>query len=347
MKTKTLSCCALLVAHLAGCATDTTQIQASYVSPYEYDDYTCTRLRAEAARITRKAKETGARIDATAAEDAVRAFVGLLLPTSWLLIEGNDPADTRRYAELKGQTNTIEEASIRNGCDIEFTTLAEGNLHMVAEKVRRLQRSAELGDTTAQFTLGSMYHNGAGVPEDAAEAVRWFRQAATQGHATAQLALGVSYALGEGVPQDKAEAARWLVQAAEQGLATAQVTLGLMYHNGEGVPRDAAEAVRWYRLAAIQGDAAAQNNLGVMYSRGEGVARDSTEAVQWYSRAAEQGYAYGQLNLGDMYEHGTGVERDFVQAHKWYNLAASGFQASEQDEREEAVRRRDRVASLL
>ena len=84
-----------------------------------------------------------------------------------------------------------------------------------------------------------------------------------------------------------------------------------------------------------------------MYVNGEGVPQNATEAVQWYRRAAEQGNANAQLNLGSMYEYGTGVERDFIQAQKWYNLAATGFQASEQDYRDEAMRSRDRVASVL
>ena len=186
MKTKSLSCCVLLAAYLAGCATDTTQIQASYVSPYEYDHYTCKRLRGEAARITRKVIETGARIDETAERDAVRTAIGMILPTSLLLIEGNDPADTRQYAELKGYMNAIQEASIRKGCDIEFKPLEEGEMHRFAAAVQRLRRAAELGDAEAQITLGSLYMEGEGVPKDEAEAIRWFRQAAKQGDATAQ-----------------------------------------------------------------------------------------------------------------------------------------------------------------
>ena len=311
MKAKTPSCCVLLVACLTGCATDTTQIQASYVSPYEYEEYTCTGLRGEAARITRRAREIGARIDETASSDAAAVAVGVILPTSLLFIEGNNPADARRYAELKGQMNAIEEASIRKGCDIEFNPPDEGNMHRVAAAVQRLRRAADQGDTEAQLTLGFLYMEGEGVPQDEAEAIRWFRIAANQGDATAQFNLGV------------------------------------MYHNGEGVPQDATEAVRWYRQAAEQGDAGAQNNLGVMYVNGEGVPQNATEAVQWYRRAAEQGNANAQLNLGSMYEYGTGVERDFIQAQKWYNLAATGFQASEQDYRDEAMRSRDRVASVL
>ena len=88
------------------------------------------------------------------------------------------------------------------------------------------------------------------------------RRLAEQGNAEAQFSLGLMYDNGEGVPENDAEAMRWYRLAAEQDDADAQVNLGVMYANGEGVPEDDAEAVRWFRLAAEQGYADAQNNLG-------------------------------------------------------------------------------------
>ena len=108
----------------------------------------------------------------------------------------------------------------------------------------------------AQFSLGVMYDNGEGVPQDNAEAVKWYRLAAEQGDADAQFNLGRMYDNGEGVPQDYAEAVKWYRLAAEQGDADAQFNLGLMYEKARVVPQDYAEAVKWYRLAAEQGDAA-------------------------------------------------------------------------------------------
>lgn len=67
---------------------------------------------------------------------------------------------------------------------------------------RRIPRLADLraraaaGETVAQTSLGFMYANGEGVPEDDAEAVRWFRLAAEQGHTDAQTGLGWQYVNG-------------------------------------------------------------------------------------------------------------------------------------------------------
>lgn len=121
---KKLCTCALLGLLITGCAQDTSQIRAAYVSPLEYQDHDCDMLRAEATRITRQARELGARVNETAETDDAQMAVGLILfwPTLFFL-EGEDTADTHQYAELKGRISAIEEASIRKKCGIEFRTI--------------------------------------------------------------------------------------------------------------------------------------------------------------------------------------------------------------------------------
>ena len=117
-------CCLLLGITLAGCAADTNQIRATYVSPRDYDDCTCDQLKDEAIRVTRQAREVGARVNETAETDDTQMAVGLILfwPTLFFL-EGEDTLDTQEYAELKGRSSAIEEASIRKQCGIEFRSL--------------------------------------------------------------------------------------------------------------------------------------------------------------------------------------------------------------------------------
>jgi uncharacterized protein len=152
---------------------------------------------------------------------------------------------------------------------------------------------AERGDAKSQSSVGFMYHNGFGVPQDFQEAAKWFRLSAEQGYAKAQSNLGSLYTYGEGLPQDFAEAARWYRLAAEQGFVPAQLNLGWKYDNGEGLPQDFAEAAKWYRLAAEQGDAVAQSILGDMYSNGEGIVQSDIAAYIWYHIAAANGNEHG------------------------------------------------------
>ena len=51
------------------------------------------------------------------------------------------------------------------------------------------RRAAELGNASAQNSLGRMFELGDGVPQDEANAIKWYRQAAEQGHPDAMAAL--------------------------------------------------------------------------------------------------------------------------------------------------------------
>jgi uncharacterized protein len=110
---------------------------------------------------------------------------------------------------------------------------------------------------------------------------------------------------------------------------------------------DYATALQLWRSRAEQGVALAQNNLGLMYYNGQGVPQDYGEAAKWYRLAAEQGNAEAQSNLGSMYYGGVGVPQDYVQAYMWVSLAASRFPTSAQEDREQAARHRDIVASKM
>ena len=90
------------------------------------------------------------------------------------------------------------------------------------------KKKAVAGDAAAQYSLGSKYYNGVGVPKDYAEAVKWFRK------------------------------------AAEQGLAFGQTSLGAMYGNGDGVPKDLVQAHVWWNIAGANGDKDAKKLLALV-----------------------------------------------------------------------------------
>ena len=112
-----------------------------------------------------------------------------------------------------------------------------------------------------QFSLGNMYDEGQGVPQDYEEKLKWYRLSAEQGDAEAQFDLGTMYYQGQGVPQDDKEAFKWYRLASDKGDADAQCSLGEMYYEGQGVSQDYAEAIKLWKLAAEQGNAGAQHHL--------------------------------------------------------------------------------------
>ena len=99
--------------------------------------------------------------------------------------------------------------------------------------------------------------------------------------------------------------------------------------------------------ASDAGVAFAQLNVGIMYYSGQGVPQDYGEAAKWYRLAAEQGNPTAQSNLGSMYYSGQGVPQDYVQAYMWVDLAASRFPPSAREDRDEAARNRNVVASKM
>ena len=77
----------------------------------------------------------------------------------------------------------------------------------------------------AQYEIGALYHQGAGVEKDVTRASRWYERSAEQGYLEAQYRLGNMYLMGEGVRQSDVEAAHWFEKAAQQGHADARDNL--------------------------------------------------------------------------------------------------------------------------
>jgi TPR repeat protein len=105
------------------------------------------------------------------------------------------------------------------------------------------------GSASEQFLMGYCWETN----KNYTEAFVWYRKAAEQGGADAQYTLGIMYANGKGVPQNDTEAIAWYRKAAEQGLAAAQYNLGIMYGNGQGVPQSHEKCYIWSSLASANG----------------------------------------------------------------------------------------------
>lgn len=152
--------------------------------------------------------------------------------------------------------------TLLHGADTDCLELIERDSpDFLAAGVRFLLTRAQAGDEVAQASLGWMYANGKGVPQDDVKALAWFHKAALQGEPTAQYALGCRYELGNGVAVDMKEAVRWYAASAEQGLGPAICNLADKYERGAGVERDMERAMTLYRRAAAAGVIAARERL--------------------------------------------------------------------------------------
>lgn len=129
--------------------------------------------------------------------------------------------------------------------------------------IRKLEASAEAGDTRAMYRLGKLCLAGDHVETDAATAVTWFRQAAEQGNAYAQYTLGKLYLQGREVPQDREEALRWLESSAAQGNVYAQYLIDRMDEQREPSIMLAATKLLHHASRIFREQAATTNPQGI------------------------------------------------------------------------------------
>ena len=102
---------------MSGCATKSTNISATYVSPNEYASYSCSTLENEMRDISQRVATITGQVDKKASDDAWQMGVGLVLfwPALFFL-EGGDGTLQSDYALLKGKYEAVSTQYNRKGC---------------------------------------------------------------------------------------------------------------------------------------------------------------------------------------------------------------------------------------
>lgn len=100
---------------LSGCATAPRNISASYVSPMQYNSYSCEQIQAEMLRVSSKIREVAGVQQSKANSDAWATGIGLVLfwPALFFLIGGDKKEELSR---LKGEYEALEQAAIQKNC---------------------------------------------------------------------------------------------------------------------------------------------------------------------------------------------------------------------------------------
>ena len=109
-----------LAAVLAGCASSASDIKPAYVSPLQYQQYSCQQIAAEAERVSQRAAEATGVQNSKASNDAVATGVALVLfwPAAFM-IKG-DGQSAAELARLKGEFDALERTSIEKNCGLKF-----------------------------------------------------------------------------------------------------------------------------------------------------------------------------------------------------------------------------------
>ncbi|HEX3624441.1 MAG TPA: hypothetical protein VH280_03345 [Verrucomicrobiae bacterium] len=155
-------------------------------------------------------------------------------------------------------------------------------------------------------------------------------RSAEGGNSAAQYECAILNFIGDVGPPDFEKGKQWLTEAASNGWNQAEFDLFKFYYNGvapaAGSPKfpiDRPEAIKWLRRAADHGNLQAQEYLGLMLVQGIGMDRGTWEGMKWLKEASEYGYAPAQNDLGYTFLRGDLGLPDRVQAAKWLELAQS------------------------
>lgn len=114
---KMLSAMAMILSATA-CAKSSDEISAQYVSPMQYNSYSCKQIEAEMQMLSRRVSELGGQVDKTASDDSAQMAVGLVLFWPTLFFLDGDTPQAQEYGRLKGEFEALEKASIQKSCSI-------------------------------------------------------------------------------------------------------------------------------------------------------------------------------------------------------------------------------------
>lgn len=101
---------------LAGCASSSREVSATYVSPITYRSYDCEQISAETMRIQSRVQQLGARLDEASSNDKKLVGVGMLLFWPALFALGGTKEQEAEYARLKGEYDALQQAYIEKKC---------------------------------------------------------------------------------------------------------------------------------------------------------------------------------------------------------------------------------------
>lgn len=104
---------------LAACASHTNEIAAAYVSPLQYQDFSCKQIGAELQRVSTRAQQVAHDVDKNASGDTTAMAVGLVLFWPALFFIDGDTPQAQEYARLKGEFDALEQAAVQKDCGLK------------------------------------------------------------------------------------------------------------------------------------------------------------------------------------------------------------------------------------
>ena len=119
MKTqRTIAAVTAIAFALAGCATKSADIAASYVPASLYDSANCRQLALDIVDVQAKITEASAKQDTAAGNDVGLVVVSAILFWPALFFVGGKGAQEAELARLKGSHETMTKTYKAKGCEV-------------------------------------------------------------------------------------------------------------------------------------------------------------------------------------------------------------------------------------
>ncbi len=120
MANKTVA--AILVAgvmFLSSCASPPNAILPTYVDPLQYEQYDCSQIGTEMVRVTGELNQSYRECKVHASRDELFMLGAFLITGPLAIVPAviNDSESTERFAQLQGELEALEQASILKECD--------------------------------------------------------------------------------------------------------------------------------------------------------------------------------------------------------------------------------------
>ncbi len=113
-------------AMLSGCASSPKSIQAAYVSPMKYENYSCDQIGAEQVAVDQRTQSLYQSLRKRRKGDNAKMAVGLVLFWPALFFLKGNGAKQAEFAQLKGDYNALRTVSVQKTCNHQFRSTFEG-----------------------------------------------------------------------------------------------------------------------------------------------------------------------------------------------------------------------------
>lgn len=250
-------------------------------------------------------------------------LLGLSL-TGLIQAANREDSDTPSALNLLAHEARDDDAGAQLLYGLAYLEGRDGLKPDLSKAIYWLRRSARLGNSYAQLTLGKLHADGKGVEKDMRQAYHWWLKAAHKGSPEAEFLVGRSLVNGEGVEKNPEQGIEWLTRAAKRNNRDAQALLGRLYLEGYAVKKNQSSARSWLERAASLGDEGAINLLHLLKKSVDASTRIYQESSEELEKRAETGDPKAEFELGMRYESGAwDVSRDDGKALYWIRQAAS------------------------